>query len=264
MLSSSRLFTLKPPPSAKAKAKPVKVEKLSSADKLRKKIQEQKQTTQDSSTQSWWGEQVAVMKKMSPAAKLGHLDALVRNKRSEEPAFAVEMHLYRLNFELEAWVLEAEPNSPLVRDKYTLYAMRTIKTILDRGAITPTVFKVISTVLLALDFESYIKPLQDQHASTMQEDRPLSFDFIKLVKSKTKAPIHNYMHITEDPAMWQLRLFGEFMDRSMDSQADRRVAFAPDAWQREVLDCIDDEGSILVVGAYTIKLVHGRGHLTRY
>ncbi|KZP15488.1 P-loop containing nucleoside triphosphate hydrolase protein [Athelia psychrophila] len=227
--------------------KPEKAEKLSSADKLRKKIQEQKQSTRDESTQSWWGEQMTVMKKMAPAAKQGHLDALVRNKRSEEPAFAVEMHLYRLNFELQAWILEAEPQSPAVRDKYTLYAMRAIKAILDRQTITPTVLKVISTVLVALGFEDHIHFLQEQCSSTMQEDRPLSFDFMKLVKSKTKAPIHEFMHITEDPAVWQLRLFGEFMDRSMDSQADRRVEFHPDAWQRDALDCIDDECSLLVV-----------------
>ncbi|KAF7974023.1 hypothetical protein HWV62_13539 [Athelia sp. TMB] len=235
-------------PTTKSKAsKPAKAEKLSSADKLRKKIQEQKQTTQDQSTQSWWKEQVDLMKKMTPVTRLGHLDALVRNKRSEEPAFAVEMVLYRLNFELEAWVLDADSNSPAVRDKYTLYAMRAIKKILDRGVFTPTVLKVVSAVLAALGFEDYIDPLQERCAPIMQEDRPLSFDFMKLLKSKTKAPLYDFMRITENPAVWQLRLFGEFMDRSMDSQADKRVAFAPDAWQRDVLDCIDDEGSLLVV-----------------
>ncbi|KZP15484.1 P-loop containing nucleoside triphosphate hydrolase protein [Athelia psychrophila] len=231
----------------KAKAKPEKAEKLSSADKLRKKIQEQKELTRDDSTQSWWEEQMAVMKKMPPTAKQGHVDELFRNKRSWEPVIAVEINLYRLNLELEAWTREAKPQSPSVRDKYTLYAMRAIKAILDRRTITPTALKVISTVLVALGFEGYVDSLQEPCLSTMQEDRPLSFDFVKLVKSKTKVPIYDFMHITEDPAAWQLRLFGDFMDRSMDSQADRRVNFHPDAWQRDALDRIDDECSLLVV-----------------
>jgi hypothetical protein len=37
------------------------------------------------------------------------------------------------------------------------------------------------------------------------------------------------------------------MDRSMDSQPDRRVKFEPDAWQRKVLDAVDDNVSLSVV-----------------
>lgn len=34
----------------------------------------------------------------------------------------------------------------------------------------------------------------------------------------------------------------------MDSRPDSRVAFDPDAWQAEVLDSIDANSSLLVVG----------------
>jgi len=34
----------------------------------------------------------------------------------------------------------------------------------------------------------------------------------------------------------------------MDSSPDRRVSFEPDAWQRRVLDGIDQNKSLLVVG----------------
>ena len=61
------------------------------------------------------------------------------------------------------------------------------------------------------------------------------------------------MPIVEHPVEWQLRLFGEYMDRSMDSADDHRVSFQPDAWQREVLDCLDEEGhSVLVVGKHAV------------
>jgi hypothetical protein len=37
------------------------------------------------------------------------------------------------------------------------------------------------------------------------------------------------------------------MDRSFDSRPDERVKFEPDAWQREVLDKLDRDDSVLVV-----------------
>ena len=68
------------------------------------------------------------------------------------------------------------------------------------------------------------------------------------------------MRITEDPVTWQLRLFGEFLDRSTGSKPDPRVSFTPDAWQREVLDCLDRNESILVgefhVEYFSVYLSH--------
>ena len=55
------------------------------------------------------------------------------------------------------------------------------------------------------------------------------------------------MTIEETPVRWQLRVFGEYLDRSFDSRPDPRVTFHPDAWQREVLDKLDRDESILVV-----------------
>lgn len=56
-----------------------------------------------------------------------------------------------------------------------------------------------------------------------------------------------WMRIHEDPVHWQLRVFGEHMDRSFDSRPDDRVKFEPDAWQRKVLDKLDRDESVLVV-----------------
>jgi hypothetical protein len=160
------------------------------------------------------------------------------------------MLLYQLNFEVASWVGEPNPESPSVRDKYTLAIMRLVKQIYDHKAMTPTVSKALSNVLLAMGFSEYIEPLDAQYSGKRVEDRPLTFELIKLVKLKTKIPVHNFMQIVEDPIVWQLRLFGEFMDRSMDGKPDHRVAFEPDAWQRDVLDCIDKERSLLVVGQH--------------
>ncbi|KAK6823653.1 DEAD/DEAH box helicase [Apiospora arundinis] len=53
-----------------------------------------------------------------------------------------------------------------------------------------------------------------------------------------------------DPKMaqqFQLNFCGPFMDRSFDSSPDPRVPFEPDAWQKRVLDAIDQNKSLFVV-----------------
>jgi len=246
--------------STQPKGKKPKAEKLSSADKLRQNIQAEKQASLDVSSQTWWRDQVEAMKKMSNAKGVVHLEAVFRNKRSQEPSLAVEMLLYRLNLELQCWVEELHPESPSVRDKYTVAVIRLVKQVYDHQVMTPTVSKALSNVLLAIGFSDYIEPLNAQYSGKRVDDRPLSFESMKLVKSKTKTPLFNFMHIVEDPVSWQLRLFGQFMDRSMDGKPDHRVAFNPDAWQRDVLDCIDDNGSLLVVGQWSLLVCSSISH----
>lgn len=49
------------------------------------------------------------------------------------------------------------------------------------------------------------------------------------------------------------------MERSFDSRPDDRVKFEPDAWQREVLDKLDRDESVLVVAPtrYVSSLIWG-------
>jgi ATP-dependent RNA helicase DDX60 len=49
------------------------------------------------------------------------------------------------------------------------------------------------------------------------------------------------------PQAFQLVHGGPYMDRNFGSQPDARVPFSPDAWQRKVLDAIDEGKSLLVV-----------------
>ncbi|KAF4777168.1 DEAD/DEAH box helicase [Colletotrichum scovillei] len=46
---------------------------------------------------------------------------------------------------------------------------------------------------------------------------------------------------------FQLAHCGPYLERSFDSAPDPRVPFSPDAWQRKVLDAIDDDKSLFVV-----------------
>ena len=55
------------------------------------------------------------------------------------------------------------------------------------------------------------------------------------------------IRITIDPLEFQLRFCGPYLDRGFDPTPDPRVRFAPDAWQRKVLDTIDANKSLLVI-----------------
>jgi hypothetical protein len=49
------------------------------------------------------------------------------------------------------------------------------------------------------------------------------------------------------PLDFQLNYCGPYLERSFDSADDPRVPFQPDAWQRDVLDAIDEDKSLFVV-----------------
>jgi hypothetical protein len=239
------LFRIKPPPppaGTKGKAKP-----LSKKEKLLMHIANSKQATKDSSSAAWWQKEVDQMKTMNSAETTTVLKSLMRNKKSKEPAIGTEMRLYLLHLDLQRWTEDERPDSPAARDHYTVSVMRKVRDVIDFNNVTPTVSEILSSVLGVLGFSDYASAVM-KSAGNSATDRPLAFTFIKLKKSKTKSVVYPFMRITEHPVIWQLRLFGEFMDRSMDSKADSRVAFAPDDWQRQVLDVIDEGSSLLVVG----------------
>lgn len=147
---------------------------------------------------------------------------------------------------LRQWIESPDPDSALVRDKFTLSIMKEVKAICDRKTLTASAADIIDSVLTSLGFPGYSSALVA--GSVNLPDKPLAFAFEKLLKTASKKPRYKFMCITEHPVEWQLRLFGAFMDRTMDGAHDSRVSFTPDAWQREVLDCIDDKFSVLVIG----------------
>ncbi|RDB27046.1 hypothetical protein Hypma_005061 [Hypsizygus marmoreus] len=231
--------------SANVKAtKKEKGPKLSSADKLRQKIASQKTTSLEEASDIWWREQLNSLSKLTTNEQVTRMNALFRNKRGGERVMGAEMRLYRIHLELKSWLENPSCDSASVRDKYSVSIMCMIKEISNRQFITPTMEKALGSVLCALGFGDYVSSLL---SISEPSDRKISFKFIKLIRSKTKESYYGFMHVTEHPVIWQLRLFGEYMDRSMDSAPDRRVAFDPDAWQRQVLDCVDANDSLLVV-----------------
>jgi len=217
---------------------------MSSKEKLLAEIAAKKSKKDVDEQREWWEARLNDLSGFNVEKKLRTLTNLERNPRTAGGWLRDEVLLYRLHLTVWKWIAQiSDQETAAVRDHYTVAIMRIVKELLESKNLTLTVHRVISTVLGVLGFENFVTPPPDS-----QSDRPLCFKFVKLTRSKSGRPLHDFMHITEDPVTWQLRLFGEFMDRSMGSKPDPRVSFAPDAWQREVLDCLDKSESVLVVG----------------
>lgn len=156
--------------------------------------------------------------------------------------------MYRLHLQFVQWVGRPDQAEPVVRDETVTRILCTVKDTYRQPHLFPAAVSLLDSALAAVGLSTVVADLKAP-VSVVDSDRTLSFKFVKLLKSKTGSPVHKFMPINEELFTWQLRLFGEYMDRSMDSEADPRVPFWPDAWQRKVLDCLDANESVLVVGA---------------
>ena len=188
------------------------------------------------------------MEKMASVTnRTSHLTVVSRNPKASELSIALEMLVYQLKLELDTWIAETDPWASEVYDKYTVSVMRQVKAIMGKSPWTSGVAKAIKSVVKALGFPSTLL-VEIMSDATPAEDRRLSFDFPKVFKISTGQPIYPFMALREHHLLWQLRLFGEYMDRSIESAPDPRVPFLPDKWQRMVLDKVDQKSSMLVVG----------------
>lgn len=235
---------------------------LSKAEQIRQQNMARKVGTQDLSNETWWKDQLEKMDGQSTEEKIALIDRLLGNAtRAESGWLAVELRMFRIHLEFQRWLedpdadADDEARQARLRDIRSVAIMRMVKDLAERGGLFPAARTALENVLQCLGFAEYIPVILDVSPNPVPDDRKLVFKFKKLVHSKNKAPMYEFMEVKEDPVVWQLRLFGEYMDRSMDSQPDLRVSFHPDAWQRRVLDCLDDvdedqhlNHSVLVVG----------------
>ncbi|VDC05091.1 unnamed protein product [Peniophora sp. CBMAI 1063] len=242
------------PPPPKQKKPSSKAAKLSSADKIRLQKAEADKAKSDSAADVWWKEQREKLSALANAVERVELmERLSRNERTRAGWLGVEFALYRLDLETVLWITDPAADSDIARDRYTVAILRRVKDMYKNVHEHLSALPVLHDALTALGFTDLIPTLDAtmRPSTAIGDARPLSFKFTKLVKRSSGKPVHKFMHITEEPVVWQLRLFGEYMDRSMDSQPDPRVSFQPDAWQRRVLDCIDRENCSLLVVAPT-------------
>ena len=237
------------------KSKPVK---LPARERIRQEHAREKEAKEDSSSQKWWLEQLHQVEMLTTSEKkMSKLRGLLRNPRTGAGWLSVEARLFSLHLTIQLWIDERDPEDPAIHDHYTVSIMRVVKELYTSDFLTGKTLGILAGIMISLGFANYVAPLEDEASRRLLPDRDLTFSFVKLLKSKSHKPIHKFMTIKDDPVTWQLRVFGEYMDRSMDSAPDPRVSFQPDAWQREVLDCLDKpNSSLLVVG----KRFHAQYH----
>ncbi|TRM55291.1 hypothetical protein BD626DRAFT_601103, partial [Schizophyllum amplum] len=224
-----------------AKGKPPK---MSKKEQLLLDIQTKKDAEGRKTSIKSWKAHLVAMGALSVDGKLAYLDQINRNKE-EEAWLGTELRALRLDLLLRSWINDPARDTDTARDKYTTQAMHIIADLCGRKVLTKAIAEKISGVLTVLGFGAYAKDLLPDEEKL--EDLKMTFKFVDLLEAKGTQSIFPWMRVLEDPVEWQLRLWGEHMDRSIDAASDPRVGFRPDAWQRRVLDAIDRNSSLLVI-----------------
>ncbi|KAJ3108404.1 hypothetical protein HK100_003447 [Physocladia obscura] len=114
-----------------------------------------------------------------------------------------------------------------------------------RGSITDDYTVIAEICGLALEVLGLVSVIEKElevllTATVTKKEYELPFK-IKMPKFSVKKTVGC------SPAEFQLRYCGYDMERTLDSKPDPRVDFEPDGWQRQILDCIDKQESVLVV-----------------
>lgn len=214
-----------PGKSAKSKAP-----QISSADKLKAKIEAEKQAKKSSEDETWWKGQLKELEGLSNLdERLGRVDTILRGKRAEKGWLGVEVSLYRVHLVFLSWISEAEGEGEAACERYTVSVLRSIHQLRGHADLFPTSARLLTDLLSVLGFGSFTAC-----EPSVQDDRELGFKFVKLTRSKSGKLLYPHMRIKCSVAEFQLKAYGVYMDRSMDSTSDSRVGFEPDGWQREV------------------------------
>ncbi|KAK4047372.1 hypothetical protein OIV83_005419 [Microbotryomycetes sp. JL201] len=262
-----------------AAAKPLtSKEKLLAENAAKKEAEERKENA------TWWDTRLAQLKPLAIPAQISLLQAYLKNKRASDRWLGTEMIVKRIDLELRKWIADDRRDEPEIADSYRVFIARTagpllakakkgLATINERqGKSLVSSLEIIGLGCLVpegilfgaaaekaaengVNGKSSAKgksgSKKDKDKSSKSKDEkeekedkgPKTFSFVSL----SKGNYEEFMKIKEDPLEWQLRCMGEFMERELDSRPDPRVNFDPDAWQREVLDKIDRDESMLII-----------------
>ncbi|KAF8315022.1 P-loop containing nucleoside triphosphate hydrolase protein [Clavulina sp. PMI_390] len=228
---------------AKGKGK-AKAPVLSKAEQIRQANSKQKASQAEASSDSWWRNQLEELKKFPEPKQVPMLEQMFRSTKAQEDWLKAEMTLYRLDLVLRSWMNDEDAEESATAERYRVRLLADIKTLSTMKGCTSTIRKSLKTLMKSLGLADIELP---KPRDGVAADREPLFAFTKTWKKSKEEPLREYFPITETPIEFQLRAFGEHMDRSMDSKPDTRTSFDPDAWQATVLDKIDQRGSMLVV-----------------
>ncbi|KAJ3824101.1 hypothetical protein F5880DRAFT_1562443 [Lentinula raphanica] len=217
---------------------------LTGANKARAKILEDKLKKTGKEAIEWWEEKLKAMNDSVIEDQLKSIEYLKRNPsaKATHPTVAFEMRLYCLHLIIKDWTMKSNPDDHCDKQVVKILCLLSEIKTLPVSTIPKTASKFLVDLCLSVGLERFTDTLLPQVDVSSEA---CTFKPIKLVSKGI--PLYPFMAIKSSPIDWQLENFGNYMDRSMDSAADPRVAFSPDRWQREVLDAIDENKSILAI-----------------
>lgn len=127
-----------------------------------------------------------------------YLQVFSCNPRSRDASVGAELRVYHMLrlLCLREWIYSANSDSSASRDKYSLYSCvlsrKSGRSVLAQNEIA----NAITSMLITLGFSDYIDGLV---VSGSTDDKALSFRFAKLVKSKIKTAVYDFMRVQEHP-----------------------------------------------------------------
>lgn len=214
-----------------------KAPKLSKAEQIRAEIAARKVEKEENKNEVIWNETKNDLGRIKDLnLRAGRLAQLL-NTRTYDPYIENEMRLYRIRVLLSLWTACCVTDEGKEKNiKIAVEIFREIS-IVYPNPITKQVKAALDETLTALGFENVIRKMKKL------ESKPLSFPFVLPDLEDEEFDLE----VPYTSPTFQLLHFGEYMERSMGSAPDSRVAFDPDEWQRETLDILDRDESVFVV-----------------
>ncbi|KAI1344818.1 hypothetical protein F5Y15DRAFT_6383 [Xylariaceae sp. FL0016] len=146
---------------------------------------------------------------------------------------SAEVSLYMCDILYRAWTVYSQPSQNNCSDIAALLLNHAVQ-----ASKMPNVTLSISQALRSVSISLKIPPETFENKTAL----PRALCFLPSIGNDPSP-----RSISGDRVKFQLRYCGPYLERAFDSQNDSRVSFAPDAWQRKVLDSIDHDDSLFIV-----------------
>ena len=218
------------------KGQPNKLGGKAAALEAAKKVQESKQQNRTNTIIQHWKDMCEAFERDdSLVSRYLKADKFAYDRSSKDDAAALgsEVELYLCNVLGKIWKESRVSFADYPKGKYLMAMVFNWLQQSTKRPVTPSVAAHITKLISIVNM-----PELKVEWGNQTQDLAFKFDF------KAFLPVKD---IIDDYRALQLQHGGAYMDRRFDSQPDERVRFEPDAWQREVLDSIDNDNSLLVV-----------------
>lgn len=157
-----------------------------------------------------------------------------------------EVELYKMDCLLRIWLQIHKCADPCASGGIAALVWNTVLELLkSTSGMTPEVSASMKLILNVLRLPSLGFKV-DAHS------RPLEFTFVFNDAIISRASMFTSVKLAElfvpgGPKVFQLEHCGPYLEREIGSAVDEPVPFRPDAWQRRVLDAIDENHSLFVI-----------------